>query len=267
MSKVLQILSYSKFHHLSKQAHYCSGVYVGADDKGTKETNKTLHKEIVAFMKPIPFIIKAIPEVTISGKWLSDQISDSISSLSLSGFKTRGIITDNQSNLFIHHPDSPSNKIYLFYVSVHIAKNVRNNLLHFKKFVFPSFTYNIKDYYSTCPAGYIAWGDFHYLLSKDEQLQGNLRKAPKITKIKVFTLGTESKMFPLHCPFSMKQHLQVLKDVFQNEKVFLVFLLFFKIVGLFQILNNNFVQIFVNTITCDDGKTTFFRQLANWIEI
>ena len=74
--------------YLQKQAQYCRGVYAGADDKGT------LFKGIVAFMivslkKSIPFIIKAIPEVTISGKWLSDQISDSISSLSLSGFKIR----------------------------------------------------------------------------------------------------------------------------------------------------------------------------------
>ena len=56
--------------YLQKQAQYCSAVY-GADDKGT------LYKGVVAFMivnlkKSIPFIIKAIPEVTISGKWLSD---------------------------------------------------------------------------------------------------------------------------------------------------------------------------------------------------
>ena len=36
--------------YLQKQAQYCSGVYAGADDKGTKETNKTLYKGIVAFM-------------------------------------------------------------------------------------------------------------------------------------------------------------------------------------------------------------------------
>ena len=87
----------------------------------------------------------------------------------------------NQSILFSHHSDSPNNKIYLFYDSVHIVKNIRNNLLQCKKFVFPSFTYNIKDYSNSCPAGYITWGDFHHLHSKDEQLQGSLRKAPKIT--------------------------------------------------------------------------------------
>ena len=52
--------------YLQKQAQYCCGVYVGADDKGT------LYKGVVAFMivslkKSIPFIIKAIPEVTVSG--------------------------------------------------------------------------------------------------------------------------------------------------------------------------------------------------------
>ena len=66
-------------------------IYVGADDKGT------LYKGVVAFMivslkKSVPFIIKAIPELTISAKWLSDQIS----SLSPSGFKIRGIVTENR---------------------------------------------------------------------------------------------------------------------------------------------------------------------------
>ena len=100
----------------------------------------------------------------------------------------------------------------------------------------------MKDDFNSCPAGYITWGDFHHLHSKDEQLQDNLRKAPKITYQSLY-LGTESKMFLLHCPFLMKQQLQVLKVIFLNKKTLLVFLLFFKNGGLFQILNNNLGQI------------------------
>ena len=114
-----------------------------------------------------------------------------------------------------------------------LVKNIRNNLLHCKKFVFPLFTYNIKDGSNSCPAGYITWGDFHHLYSKDEQLQGNLRKAPK-SHIKVFTLETESKMFLLHCPFSMKQQLHILKVIFKNERNFWFSYYFSKMVDCFK---------------------------------
>ena len=269
--------------YLQKQAQYCSGVYVGTDDNGI------LYKGVVAFMivslkKSIPYVIKAVPEVTISGKWLSEQISDSISSLSLSGFKIRGVVTDNhqanvnafsllhskfgnQSNLFIYHPDSPNIKIYLFYDSVHIVKNIRNNLLHCKKFVFPSFTYNIKDDVYNCPAGYITWGDFHLLHSKDEQLQGNLKKAPKIT------------YQSLH-PGNKKQNVSLALSIF-DETTIASFKSFFPertdIYGFLSIFQkwwtvSNSKQQFSpnklgNAIIFDDGKTTFFRQLADWIEL
>ena len=128
------------------------------------------------------------------------------------------------------------------------------------------FTYNIKDDSYSYPAGYITWGDFHHLHSKDEQLQGNLRKAPKITYQSLHP-GNRKQEFLLHYPLSMKQQLQILKVIFQSKKIFLVFLLFFKNGGLFQIPNNNLVQINLVMQLFVMMKTTLFRQLANWIKL
>ena len=77
-------------------------------------------------------------------------------------------------------PDNIS-KIYLFYDNVHLLKNIRNNLLNSRKFVFPSFSHSINDdCIINVPAGYISWSDLHNIYDKDEKLDGNLRKAPKL---------------------------------------------------------------------------------------
>ena len=48
-----------------------------------------------------------------------------------------------EPKLFIQHPDN-NTKTYLFFDNVHLMKNVRNNLFNAKKFVFPSFTFNVQ---------------------------------------------------------------------------------------------------------------------------
>ena len=147
--------------YLQKGSQYHGGEYVGADEEGN------LYKGSVAFMivglqKLIPYIIKASPEVTINGSWLSTEICSCISSLSKAGFNVRGVVTDNHSSnvnafsilqkayssstceFYINYPDNIS-KIYLYYDNVHLLKNIRNNLLNSRKFVFPSFSHSIND--------------------------------------------------------------------------------------------------------------------------
>ena len=83
----------------------------------------------------------------------------SINSLNQYGFIVRAVIGDNHSsnvnasselikkygdtvpNLFMKHP--AYNGTYLYYDMVHIMKNVRNNLLAAKRFVFPSFEFDL----------------------------------------------------------------------------------------------------------------------------
>ena len=114
----------------------------------------------VSLKKSVPFVVKAIPEVKIEGKWLSEQIDKTLLSLHSLGFHVYAVISDNHStnvNAFqklvakyengdcvnsIWHPSNKHNKIYFFYDSVHLVKNVRNNLLNSKRFIFPSFDFN-----------------------------------------------------------------------------------------------------------------------------
>ena len=63
--------------------------------------------------------------------------------------------------------------------SVHLIKNVRNNLVNHKRFIFPPFQY---DGFTDCikfTGGEISWGLLHKIYHKDKELPGNLRKTPK----------------------------------------------------------------------------------------
>ena len=76
---------------------------------------------------------------------------------------------------------NPPPKIFLFFDSVHLLKNICNTLLNKKKFVFPAFTFEISNISVSSKEGYIAWSDLHKVCNKDNTLNAKLRKAPKLT--------------------------------------------------------------------------------------
>ena len=134
--------------YLQKDSQYQDGKLVGADNEGN------LYKGAMTFMidslkKPIPFVIKAIPEIKIEGKWLSEHIDNCITSLYSVGFNVCAIISDNHSTNVLafkylfnmyrneqkgeninNHPSSTVNHIYLFFDPVHLLKNIRSNVFN-----------------------------------------------------------------------------------------------------------------------------------------
>ena len=142
--------------YLKKSSQYHGGDYVGEDD------NEKLYAGLVVFMivgvkDYVPYVVKSCPVVSISGEWLSNEIHSCI--LQICGFKVRAVVSGNaDSNIFINHPAYLNSlKTYLFYDMVHIIKNVRNNLLNSKKFVFPSFEFDSFRDKIFIPGGYISW--------------------------------------------------------------------------------------------------------------
>ena len=151
---------------------------------------------IVGLKENVPYIIKSVPERNIDGEWIKEQILDSLKTLKNCGFRVRAIVSDNHSadvlayklllkesghlddNLFIEHDYQ---KIYLLHDTVHLIKNVRNNLLNYKGFIFPAFEYDGLEDPISFKCGQISWKLFHDVFEKDSLLEANLRKAPKIT--------------------------------------------------------------------------------------
>ena len=112
-----------------------------------------------------------------------------------SGFFIRAVVADNHSanvNAFnilldkfegdkthyITLPNPPP-KIFLFFDSVHLLKNIHKHLLNKKKFVFPAFTFEISNISVSSKEEYIAWSDLHKVYNKDNALNAKLCKAPK----------------------------------------------------------------------------------------
>ena len=268
--------------YLQKSTQYQGGEYVGADQEGN------LYKGIVAFLvlglkESIPYVVKAVPEVTFTGKWLADQISENIHCLISLGFVVRAIVADNHSanvnafsclvknfnspsRLYIKVPSQNKNT-YLFYDNVHLIKNVRNNLLNGKKFVFPPFVYNDNQFINIdFPAGYISWGDLHNTYDKDKELQGNLKKCPKLTYTALHP-GANKQSVPLALAIFHETTIAGIKTYYPERRDLAGFLqiihTWWNIANSKQKFSPNVLN---NAIVSGDGKVEFYVYLADWIE-
>ena len=191
---------------------------------------------IVGLKKFISYVIKSSPETKINAGWLKEELIHCLGTLSKSGFNVRAIVCDNHpsnvssfKNLLQHFNQDPDElfiwyelrKIYLFYDAVHLMKNIRNNLINYKRLLFPSFKFDgFKDPINV-PGGEIKWKLFHDIHKKDGLLDANLRKAPKLT-MKVLTLETANKTFRQHLQYFIKQLLLLFNLIFQMKKALLI---------------------------------------------
>ena len=182
--------------YLQKGVQYQGGSLVGADENGELYTGIVVFM-VVSLKKSVPFAIKACPESKISGDWLSLQIEETLRTIFNAAFNVWAVITDihavnvlsfkNLRNKYGEKNNSLSfnfdgHKVYNLYDSVHLVKNIRNNLLNSKRFIFPSFNFNEFEDDIHIDAGEISWRLYHNVYEKDEILPGNLRKAPNISE-------------------------------------------------------------------------------------
>ena len=77
--------------YLQKGIQFRSWEYIGANE------NDELYKGIMVFMitglkKTVPSVVKACPEVTVNGEWLSQEILKCIFQLINSGFFIRAVV-------------------------------------------------------------------------------------------------------------------------------------------------------------------------------
>ena len=169
---------------LQKCEEFAGGEVVGADEDGE------LYKGVMCFMivglkSNVPYVIKAVPEKKVEGEWVKKELLDCLNVLQENGFNVRGTVCDNHStnvlaykSLLLEHGQNCDDlfimlngrKIYLFYDTVHLIKNVRNNLLNRKRFLFPEFHFS--DLYDDVhvTGGEISWRLFHEVYEKDERL-------------------------------------------------------------------------------------------------
>ena len=154
----------------------------------------------------------------------------------------------------------------MFFDTVHLIKNIRNNLLNGKKFVFPGFNFDVCNLTISSEPGYICWQDLHRLYDKDMKLMAHLRKAPKLS------------FRALH-PMDNKQNVSLALAIFHDTTIVACKAYFpergdvrnfLKLFNTWWTISNSRQQFVSNpmgnAITAYDGKIEFLEKLANYIE-
>ena len=142
--------------YLQKCEEYFGGDLIGCGEDGNVYKGLVCLM-IIALKESVPYVIKSLPQAKISADWLKNEVSECLDVLIKCSFNTRAIICDNywskvsafkkllecsnqdHDSIFMLHE---SRKLYLSFDTVYLIKNVRNNLLNHKRFLFPSFTFN-----------------------------------------------------------------------------------------------------------------------------
>ena len=110
----------------------------------------------------------------------------------------------DSSSFFKHEQNHSKNFLFDNVQFVHIVKNVRNNLLNSRNFVFQAFLFAIEIVVSvSSPNGYIFWNDFKKILDCDATLSANLQKAHKLTLKALY-------------PYNNKQNVGLALDIFHD---------------------------------------------------
>ena len=268
--------------YLQKCEEFSGGESFGADESGC------LYKGMVCFMiiglkNNIPYVIKACPENEINGEWLKDQLIDSLEALQANDFNVRGIVCDNHASnvsaykkllaMFATSVDDLAitfncMTIYLFFDAVHLMKNLRNNLLNRKRFLFPEFYSDSMLVNVTVRGGEIRWGLFHKVYEKDQSLQANLKAAPKLTA-NVLHPGNCKQSVPVALAIFDPTTFAAIRRYFPENSDSAEFLNLFYV--WWTISNSKEARNTRNLIGSaaikNDGKPQFLRDLASWIEV
>jgi hypothetical protein len=198
------------------------------------------------------------------------------------GLRVRAIVTDNHSanvaafkvllssmpgdkKHYFVHPEAPC-KTYVFFDSVHLLKNIRNNLLNARKFVFPAMDFEVCGTQIVSEPGFVSWGDLHKIHDVDKNLDAHLRKAPKLT-YKALHPGNNKQCVGLALGVFHESTIAACKGLYPNRNDMFSFL---KLVNIWWTCSNSCSRYtsnpLANATTPDDGKVEFFLKLSDWLE-
>ena len=264
-----------------KCEEYSGGENFGADKDGE------LYKGIMSFMivglkNNVPYVVKTCPEKGIVGDWVKKELLACLKVLQENGLNVRGVVCDDHSTnvsaykqLLKEFGQSPDDlfitlggkKIYLFFDTVHLMKNIRNNLLNRKRFLFPEFHFD--GFYDELkfPGGEISWRLFHEVHERDVKLQAHLKAAPKLTS-KVLHPGSCKQSVPVALAIFNESTSAGVQHYFPEKSDASGFLRLFNTWWTMSNSKqkNNSHNRLGNAAVINDNKPEFLRALADWVE-
>ena len=152
------------------------------------------------------------------------------------------------------------------YDSVHLLKNLRNNLISTKKFIFPPFQFTDYGFNIKVSAGDISWALLHGVHEKDKTLSANFRKACKLGK-KTQYPGNNKQDVNLALNIFHETTSAAIQSYFPSEYSASKFL---KLFSLWWVVSNTKMKysnnIIGNAAVMGDSKPQFIRALAHWVQ-
>ena len=151
-------------------------------------------------------------------------------------------------------------------MSVHLLKNIRNNLLTSKRFIFPKFEFHLLIDPIIVPAGEMSWNLLHRVYEEDEKLTCNLRKAHKLT-YRTLHPGNNKQRVQLALNNFHETTITAIKSYFPEEFPASEFL---TLVNMWWIISNSKSKYSNNLLghaaVAGDNKPAFLRHFSQWIE-
>ena len=159
-----------------------------------------------------------------------------------------------------------SRKVCLSFDTVHLIKNVPNNSLNHKRFLFPSFILNGFKNSINITVGELKWKMLNDVFERDAQLDGNLKKAPKLT-LKVLHPGSNKQNVPLALAIFDKTTSTAIQSYFPQHSSAAGFL---QLLQKWWIISNSKSQFLTtnylgNAAVLGDEKPAFLRAFAAWL--
>ena len=268
--------------YLQQEVQYDGRELTGCD------SNLQMYKSILCFMvvslkQSTPYIIKAIPLTKINHQVVQEGIINCISMLSRRDFNVRAVVSDNHStnvsaykHLKVIHPCSmhhnaianplnPEKYIYLLFDTVHIVKNIRNNLLSTKFFQIPALETTLVDVSINITPGPIYWSIFHRVHEKDLTIECHVRKAPKIS-YQALHPGNNKQSVPLALSIFHPTTITAIRQYFPEDTTTSSFLNLIHNWWLVVNAKERFhPDVIGNALTASDGKIEFLNMFANWL--
>ena len=246
-----------------------------------------LYKSILCFMvvslkQSTPYILKDIPLTKIDHHIVQNGILDCLKVLNEALFNTRAVISDNHPtnvSAFKHlkerypcslrensmiSPSNPDRHLYLLFDSVHLMKNIRNNLIAKGFFQIPGLSTSLMDSFFDVVPGFIKWSVFHRIHERDLEMQCHLRKAPKISE-QVLHPGN-NKQSVTHALAIFDLTIAAIHQYFPEEITSSSFLNLIYIWWLVLNARERFHPIIVgNALVSNDEKINFLQKMSNWL--
>lgn len=259
--------------------------YVGGRTYGTN-SNGELYKGVMSYMivglkESIPYVINAVPACRLDKDLLAKEIVNTIECLQNIGFRVRAVVCDNHasnvaalkevSSKFERGDDGlklwiNGQATYFFFDTVHIMKNIRNNLLSRKRFLFPPFICNDLQDSVKVPGGEISWSLFHRVHEQDVKCQANLKAAPKLSS-QVLHPGNSKQSVPVALAIFDPSTRAAILNYFPQAQDSAGFL---NLIFTWWTASNSKSKFHSNhklgnAAIKGDGKPAFFRKLADWL--